>query len=325
MKFLVLVALVAVASASTLRSQSGWRVGKARDMSKYTMMEKTIPTSPNTLKTVISRLANKHNRATQSLPATKSFAGECGVMGPVSAAETHIVGGDQATPHQFPWQVGIFMDGSYFCGGSIISDEYILTAAHCADGFRSFEVVIGAHEVRNPGEEGHLETTTTTAFVHPDWDYQNLANDMAILKVSKITFNEFVAPICLPTRSEAGETFVGEVMTVSGWGRESDSSSGIARFLNFVSVPVITNKECNDVYGIIGDGVICVSTQGGKGTCNGDSGGPLVCQRADNAYYQYGVVSFGASAGCEAGYPAGFTRVTEYLDFISETTGIVIG
>jgi secreted trypsin-like serine protease len=72
---------------------------------------------------------------------------------------------------------------------NISADEYILTAAHCADGFSSFEVVIGAHEVRNPSEEGHLETTTRKAFVHPDWDSFNLANDMAILKVDKITFN----------------------------------------------------------------------------------------------------------------------------------------
>lgn len=69
------------------------------------------------------------------------------------------------------------------------ADEYILTAAHCADGFSSFEVVIGAHEVRNPDEEGHVETTTRTAFVHPEWDSFNLANDMSILKVPKITFN----------------------------------------------------------------------------------------------------------------------------------------
>ena len=64
-----------------------------------------------------------------------------------------------------------------------------MTAAHCADGFSSFEVVIGAHEVRNPSEEGHLETTTYDAVVHPEWDPDNLANDMAILKVDKIEFN----------------------------------------------------------------------------------------------------------------------------------------
>jgi len=218
MKVLVLFALVAFASASTLRGSSGWHKAKPRDMSKYKSLDVTVDATPNNLRATFRKLIhNIKPVATQSLPPTKSFAGECGQMG--NFATSHIVGGTEAKPHQFPWQVGIFMDASYFCGGSIISDEYILTAAHCADGFSSFEVVIGAHEVRNPSEEGHLETTTRKAFVHPDWDSFNLANDMAILKVDKITFNEFASPICLPPKSEVGETFVGETMTVSGWGR----------------------------------------------------------------------------------------------------------
>jgi len=294
-------------------------------MSKYKTVEQKLPTTANRFRTILRKLAFRNSLRTQVLPPTKSFAEECGDMGPNGAAATpHIVGGSQAEPHQFPWQVGIFMDDSYFCGGSIISDEYILTAAHCADGFSKFDVVIGAHEVRNPSEEGHLETTTREAFVNSGWDTSDLSNDMAILKVDKITFNQYASPVCLPKRSEVGETFVGETMTVSGWGRESDASGSIARFLNFVSVPVMSNKECNDVYGIVGDGVICVDTEGGRGTCNGDSGGPLVKENGDNVYRQYGVVSFGASIGCEAGLPAGFTRVTEYLDFISQTTGIII-
>lgn len=318
MKVLILFALVAFASAS-----SGWHKAKPRDMSKYKSLDVRVPTTPNNPRATFKRLIEKTKPVnSQILPHTKSFADSCGIMG--KGVSPHIVGGSEARPHQFPWQVGIFMDGAYFCGGSIISDEYILTAAHCADGFSSFEVIIGAHEVNNPFEQGHVETTTRTAFIHPRWDSWNLANDMAILKVPKIDFNEYASPICLPTRSEVGEAFVGETMTVSGWGRESDSSPSIARYLNFVSRPIISNAECNAVYGIVGDGVICISTKGGRGTCNGDSGGPLIMVNFSQTYTQYGVVSFGASAGCEAGYPAGFTRVTEYLDFISDTTGMVI-
>merc|ERR1711982_199470 len=70
----------------------------------------------------------------------------CGIP---NANPEKIVGGVEATPHEFPWQVGLFFDG-YFCGGTIISEKYILTAAHCADGVYSHEVVIGAHEIRDP-------------------------------------------------------------------------------------------------------------------------------------------------------------------------------
>merc|ERR1712007_390840 len=69
----------------------------------------------------------------------------CGIP---NAQPDKIVGGVEATPHEFPWQVGLFFDG-YFCGGTIISEKYILTAAHCADGVYSHEVVIGAHEIRD--------------------------------------------------------------------------------------------------------------------------------------------------------------------------------
>merc|ERR1711997_1162645 len=77
-------------------------------------------------------------------PRSDTIVGaECGVPGPMAEEHERIVGGVEASPHQFPWQVGLFFDG-YFCGGSIISEEYILTAAHCADGVFHHEVVIGA-------------------------------------------------------------------------------------------------------------------------------------------------------------------------------------
>ena len=72
-----------------------------------------------------------------------------------------------------------------------------MTAAHCVVGFKSFEVVIGAHELKNSSEDGHLETTTTASFVHPGWDEYSLANDIAFLQVDKIKFNgNEIAAVC---------------------------------------------------------------------------------------------------------------------------------
>merc|ERR1739845_240978 len=95
----------------------------------------------------------------------------CGIP---NANPEKIVGGVEATPHEFPWQVGLFFNG-YFCGGSIISEKYILTAAHCADGVYSHEVVIGAHEIRDSSN------TIINAYgptVHPEWDSFSLSNDL---------------------------------------------------------------------------------------------------------------------------------------------------
>jgi len=139
----------------------------------------------------------------------------CGIP---NANPEKIVGGVEATPHEFPWQVGLFFNG-YFCGGSIISEKYILTAAHCADGVYSHEVVIGAHEIRDSSN------TIINAYgptVHPEWDSFSLSNDLAILELeTEINWAEFgdnAAPNCLATSGD----YSGQTALVSGWGRDSD-------------------------------------------------------------------------------------------------------
>merc|ERR1719233_2388463 len=128
-------------------------------------------------------------------------------------------------------------------------------------------------------------------------------------------------------RRAAQPPAVGSMVTVTGWGKPSDSAGGISPVLREVrDIPVMTNADCNAVYGIVGDGVVCIDTAGGRGSCNGDSGGPLVQKAGGKAagdlWTQVGIVSFGASAGCEVGMPAGFTRTEYYLDWIKSETGM---
>merc|ERR1712142_1319319 len=185
-----------------------------------------------------------------------------------------IVGGFEAEENQWPWQVALFIDNAWFRGGSIISENYIMTAAHCAEGASYFDI----------------------------------------------------KPSCMPMAGDTAD--VNEMVTCTGWGKPSDSAGGISPVLRMVEDrPIISNAECNAIYGIVGDGVVCIDTTGGKGTCNGDSGGPLNMKYnvkgAGDKWKQVGVVSFGASAGCEVGYPAGFTRTEYYLDWVcSETNGV---
>ncbi|XP_037799897.1 chymotrypsin BII-like [Penaeus monodon] len=217
---------------------------------------------------------------------------------------TRIVGGTEAVPHSWPHQAALFVDFMYFCGGSLISSEWVLTAAHCVD---------SAHNLFE-AEDTQVTMSSSDFFTHEDWDSFSLANDIALVRLpTPVDFTESIAPVRLPS----SDISVATTATPTGWGRPADSADGISSVLRQVDVPVMASEDCDKVYGIIGEGQVCVDTTGGQGTCHGDSGGPLNLNGMT-----YGVTSFGSSVGCEAGEPDAFTRVFYYLDWIEEKTGV---
>jgi len=197
-----------------------------------------------------------------------------------------------------------------------------MTAAHCVDGAAYFDILAGAHNVRESSEPHRVEITSFNGFTHENWDHSDLSNDIALIELpSPITFNDYIKPSCLPSPGNTAD--VGDMVSVIGWGKPSDNAGGISPVLRMVhDIPVMSNKECNDYYGIVGDGVVCIDTKGGRGSCNGDSGGPLITEVSSKKWNQVGVVSFGSSRGCEVGAPAGFTRTEYYLDWIEQNAAI---
>merc|ERR1711862_610335 len=132
-----------------------------------------------------------------------------------------------------------------------------------------------------------------------------------------------VQPVCLPTYTDAADDFVGVGVTLTGWGRPSDSAGGISEVLREVDVTTISVADCQAYYSIVTHGVLCIDSEGGHGSCNGDSGGPMNYVTGGVTQTR-GITSFGSSTGCETGYPDGYTRVTDYLDWIESNTGIAI-
>merc|ERR1712152_87038 len=290
-------AALALPNGRVLRPEEHWRPAAARDISKYTPRHALVnaKTSPNQNSYV--EFARSIKSSSQSKSTHKASAydlqSECGIEGPPS--KDRIVGGFEAEPNQWPWQVALFIDNAWFCGGALISENYVLTAAHCADGATYFDIMAGAHNVRESSEPHRVEITSFNGWTHPLWNSNDLSGDLALIELpSPLPMNDYISASCLPA---TGETLaVGSLVSVTGWGKPSDSAGGISPVLREVrDIPVISNSDCNDVYGIVGDGVVCIDTAGGRGSCNGDSGGPLVQKAggkdAGDKWTRVGIVS----------------------------------
>ena len=201
-----------------------------------------------------------------------------------------------------------------------VGEKHILTAAHCADGVFEHEVVVGAHDIRASDNTVIMAHSPT---VHPDWSSSTLSNDLAILHLdTPIDFSAFNGEVRTNCLASSGD-YTDQKSLVSGWGRPSDSSGSIARYLRYVDDRrVMSQAECEDYWGNLNEGVVCIDTTGGHGSCNGDSGGPLSIP--GSKYTQIGIVSFGSTLGCESGAPAGFSEVAKYASWISSVTGMKI-
>ncbi|XP_026752509.1 brachyurin-like [Galleria mellonella] len=239
----------------------------------------------------------------------------------LSAAHERIVGGAITDISQVPYQVGLIIQIllvlTSVCGGTVISNTRVVTAAHCYfDGVitsSSITTVFGSNLLFSGG----VRISTSDVSVHPNWNPLTISNDIAVIRVSPVTFSNVIQPVALPTGSEIDNNYAGVNALASGYGLTSDGGSiGVTQRVSSVTLPVITNSECSAVYGAaVQDTTICTSGENGRGTCSGDSGGPLVTS-SNGRNILIGVVSFGARAGCQAGLPAGYARVTSFVPWV---------
>jgi len=232
-----------------------------------------------------------------------------------SGINGRIVGGTVAERGEFPWQVSWRSLGSHSCGGSILSENWVLSAGHCCAGLGTGDIVAGGIDIYFP--EGVEQHRTPDKFSHPDYDSATINNDVCLLKMDEpFEFNDEVMPIELDTSLDWSQ---GQTFTVSGWG-STFSGGFVVEKLHKVEVPFVSTDDCNASYNgngySITDGMICAGEKG-KDSCQGDSGGPMVAS-VNGTSVLVGVVSWGI--GCaQEGYPGVYARVANYVDWIEET------
>ncbi|XP_059490144.1 brachyurin-like [Neocloeon triangulifer] len=235
-----------------------------------------------------------------------------------------IINGRRAIRGQNPYQVGIMMDQESFCGGALISADYVITAAHCMER-NSYILIFGAQN-RSAFEAGRLTIETNKFLLHPKWDSKLIVNDLALFPLPfSVPFSNFIKPIRLPRRSLAFANLDNTNVTVCGWGLTNDGGTA-SSILSCAQHKLIVNTECAKLYGVqsFKSSNLCAQGYKDQSTCQGDSGGPVAMTEKDNLPTLIGVVSYGASASCENGFPDVFTRVSSYLSWISNVTGIAI-
>ncbi|KAJ3643191.1 hypothetical protein Zmor_025916 [Zophobas morio] len=226
-----------------------------------------------------------------------------------------IVGGDEASPGQFPWQVAVYLDtddGTYFCSGALIDPQWVLTAGHCVYGAKIFTLRLGTNSLVD-ADPNRVEFTVTHSVAHPDFNPGNLENDIGLIKIdSGVETTDFIQIIPLASTPVGGSVPV----TVSGWGSTGDWD-GAVNHLNYVTLRSLTLAECREIYGpAVTEGMLCAVGNTNEGTCSGDSGGPLVVTDTNGVTVHAGIVSWASASGCETDHPSGFTRTSYYLDWI---------
>nr|NP_001090463.1 epidermis specific serine protease S homeolog precursor [Xenopus laevis]AAH83024.1 Prss27 protein [Xenopus laevis] len=252
----------------------------------------------------------------------------------VPVVSDRIVGGTDSKKGEWPWQISLTYKNDFLCGGSLIADSWVLTAAHCFDSLEVsyYNVYLGAHQL------SALGNSTVTRGVkriikHPDFQYEGSSGDIALIELEKpVTFTPYILPVCLPSHNV--QFAAGSMCWVTGWGNiQAGAPLSSPKTLQKAEVGIIDRSSCETMYksslgystgvDFIQKDMVCAGYKEGQvDACQGDSGGPLVFN-VNNVWLQLGIVSWGF--GCaEPDRPGVYTKVQFYQDWLKTNVPLLM-
>jgi len=250
-------------------------------------------------------------------------------------ANNRIVGGTESRQGDWPWAVVLGTKNTFSnrfsvqCGGTLLDQTTVLTAAHCFDQAGGPNVVrLGDHDINTSSDGAQaVDVTIRRIIQHPGWDSNSLENDICILKLSQpIQYSRDIRRACLPTQyrgQDLPSVLARPQPIVVGWGSTS-TGTGPTNRLRQAPVQMVTQQQCAQAYRqvsrvTIGATKLCAG-EGTRDTCNGDSGGGLFSRNLGGGFAVVGVTSFGVECARDD-FPGVYTRVDEYLPWIQQNMG----
>uniref|UniRef100_F6R805 Transmembrane serine protease 9 n=1 Tax=Macaca mulatta TaxID=9544 RepID=F6R805_MACMU len=246
---------------------------------------------------------------------------ECGLQ-PAWRMAGRIVGGVEASPGEFPWQASLRENKEHFCGATIISARWLVSAAHCFNEFQDpteWVAYVGTTYLSG-SEASTVRARVAQIIKHPLYNADTADFDVAVLELtSPLPFGRHIQPVCLPAATHIFPP--SKKCLISGWGYLKEDFLVKPEVLQKATVELLDQALCASLYGhSLTDRMLCAGYLDGKvDSCQGDSGGPLVCEEPPGRFFLAGIVSWGI--GCaEAQRPGVYARVTKLRDWILEAT-----
>ncbi|EAT32688.1 AAEL015087-PA [Aedes aegypti] len=244
----------------------------------------------------------------------------CLILASAAPSSNKIVNGTDASIEDYPFMISLRSTyGGHTCGGSILTQNWILIAAHCVHETLTpaqYTIQVGRTEISRPVDESVYEIELV--IIHSGYDiYNSFVNDIAVFKLRRpLEFSESVQPVKLPPPCFEVQQTDPEV-TLIGWGlNENEIAQTVLQQVDYYVVP---NDECDLIHSdtIFPQQICAAYPGGGRGQCNGDSGGPLL-----HKGIQVGIVSWSIKPCTIAPYPGVLTKVSHFIEFIYKNTDL---